>query len=304
MMSVGEQTRPVQPVVSVVIPAYDCADTISATLASAAGQTLSDIEIIVVDDGSRDATATVVAEQAAADSRIQLIRHGENRGAAAARNTGIKAARGTYVALLDADDAWRADKLARQVERLEAANGRVDAVVSGYVLHRVGTGTRRTRLQSQDAASFGRLLDVCDLSAGSTLIVRRTCFREVGLFDESLRRFEDWEWLMRFSEGHEFGVAEEALAEINMSATPAPDLVAAAGRRLYGLQAARIAKRGGPAAERRFRASLAIEEAVASVRHRRYLRAGMALALALWSSPARVMTLAARLWRKAVQRDY
>lgn len=102
--------------VTVIIPAFNAADTISATLRSACRQSHRNLEIMVIDDGSRDNTADHVERAMAADHRIRLIRQ-DNAGVAAARNTGLAEARGEFVAPLDADDLWHIDKVARQVRR-------------------------------------------------------------------------------------------------------------------------------------------------------------------------------------------
>src|SRR5882724_3024199 len=97
--------------VSIIIPAFDAERFIEAALASATGQTLRDIEIIVIDDVSRDATPAIVAAAAGRDPRIRLIRQQRNQGPSAARNAGIAAATGTWIALLDADDRYEPDRL-------------------------------------------------------------------------------------------------------------------------------------------------------------------------------------------------
>jgi len=103
------------PLVSIIVPAFDAETFIAATLASAVAQTLHDIEIIVVDDVSRDRTSEIVAAAAARDSRIRLIRQQRNGGPSAARNTGIAAATGSWIALLDADDRYEPERLERMV---------------------------------------------------------------------------------------------------------------------------------------------------------------------------------------------
>ena len=104
-----------EPVVSVVIPAYNAEATLTATVASAQRQTLAEIEILVVDDASSDGTLAVARALAAADPRVRPIAGGHNRGPAGARNLGLAAARGEWIALLDSDDAFEADRLATLV---------------------------------------------------------------------------------------------------------------------------------------------------------------------------------------------
>lgn len=110
--------------VSIVIPAHNAARTIGQTIGSAAAQSLLDIEIIVVDDGSTDETAAIVAGMAAREPRLRLIRQA-NGGVARARNRGIGEARGRYIAPLDADDIWHPEKLVRQVATLDGAGPEV-----------------------------------------------------------------------------------------------------------------------------------------------------------------------------------
>lgn len=106
------------PTVSVIIPAYNRAGYIATAVASILDQTLRDLELIVVDDGSTDATAEAVA--AFGDPRIRLVRHPRNLGIPQARNTGLRCARGRYLAWLDSDDLARPDRLERQVRFLDA----------------------------------------------------------------------------------------------------------------------------------------------------------------------------------------
>lgn len=98
------------PLVSVVVPAYQSEATLGATLASILDQDLNDLEVVVVDDGSTDDTAAVAQAAAAADARVVVIGDGVNRGRSAARNTGIDAARGEWVAMVDADDLLARDR--------------------------------------------------------------------------------------------------------------------------------------------------------------------------------------------------
>jgi glycosyltransferase involved in cell wall biosynthesis len=108
------------PTVSVIIPAYNAAWCIGRTLASLQAQALADFECVIVDDGSTDETAACVEAGAAGDPRFVLIRQ-DNAGVAAARNRGLREARGRYVANLDADDIWRPQFLSRVVDGLEHA---------------------------------------------------------------------------------------------------------------------------------------------------------------------------------------
>lgn len=133
-----------RPTVSVVTPAHDAASTIAETIASVRAQTFDGWELLVVDDASRDATPAIVAELAARDPRIVLIRLPENAGPAAARNAALAQARGRYVCFLDADDLWLPDKLARQLAFME----REDCAISCTAYRRM----------SADGARVGNLI--------------------------------------------------------------------------------------------------------------------------------------------------
>jgi hypothetical protein len=123
------------PAVSVITPVWDAAETLEAAVASLQAQTRDDWEMILIDDGSRDGGSALAARLAAADGRLRLIGWRENRGAAAARNAGIRAARGRFVSFLDADDLWWPQKLEVQIGYMErtgapftfAACRRIDA---------------------------------------------------------------------------------------------------------------------------------------------------------------------------------
>jgi len=104
--------------VSVIIPTYNRAATLGRAIDSALEQTIDDLEVVVVDDGSTDDTESVLA--AYEDPRVRTIIHATNQGANVARNTGLEHVRGEYVAFLDSDDVWHPAKLERQLAALEA----------------------------------------------------------------------------------------------------------------------------------------------------------------------------------------
>jgi teichuronic acid biosynthesis glycosyltransferase TuaG len=108
-----------EPLVSIVTPAHDAARFLRETIASVRAQTDPRWELILVDDASRDATAEIAGELAREDPRIRIVRFPSNRGAAAARNAGMDAARGRYVAFLDCDDLWLPEKIEVQLQFME-----------------------------------------------------------------------------------------------------------------------------------------------------------------------------------------
>jgi len=178
------------PAISVVVPAHNAADTVGETIESALRQTMGDLEVIVVDDGSSDDTGARV--EAIADPRLRLVRQ-ENGGAAAARNAGIRQARGEWVAFLDADDVWLPHKLEVQLAVLEANPG-VSAVQSGayFVDDRLRPLEVRRCFQPDDSLlTFLRFQNLPN--AASTWVIQRGALERFGMFDASLAILEDWD---------------------------------------------------------------------------------------------------------------
>ena len=124
------------PYVSVIVPAYNVAGYLERALDSALAQTMSDLEVIVVDDASSDTTFEVASSVAARDARVRLLRNENNRGLSASRNRAMHAARGEWIALLDGDDAWRPERLDRMMAYANNADVISDDV---YVVARSGT---------------------------------------------------------------------------------------------------------------------------------------------------------------------
>lgn len=119
------------PLVSVIVPAFNAAATVEQTLRSVLAQTYAHLEVIVVDDGSTDDTAAAVAHIAAHDPRVRLERQPQS-GVAAARNLGIQIASGEFIAPMDADDLWHPSKLKRQLERFQGGEPDLGLVYSWY----------------------------------------------------------------------------------------------------------------------------------------------------------------------------
>lgn len=208
---------PPNPACSVIVPSFNALSTIEATLQSACGQTVREIEIIVIDDGSRDRTPDIVAALAATDKRIQLIRQ-PNGGVSAARNAGIAAARARCIALLDADDLWRPDHLAVHLKRL-AHDVRLGVSFSPARIidvHGALTGVTRPKLSGLTPADF---LHANPTTTCSTLVIRREVFKEVGQFRTHMRHNEDQEWLFRVALSG-WVIAGDAKARVDYRTSP------------------------------------------------------------------------------------
>lgn len=109
------------PLVSVIMPAWNAADTLADSMHSALAQTHAQVQLVVIDDCSSDATREIAQGIAASDARVLVVRQPANAGVAAARNAGIEAATGSHIAFLDSDDRWHPDKLRRQLAHLQAS---------------------------------------------------------------------------------------------------------------------------------------------------------------------------------------
>ena len=197
------------PTVSVIIPAYNRSSTIARCVQSALTQTFQDLEVIVVDDGSSDAMRDIV--QSIPDERLRLIYHATNLGAAAARNTGMKASQAKYIAWLDSDDEWLPEKLQTQLDAFQHAAPDVKACYSAH--ERVEQGRIRIHLPRQNDRK--KLFLGCDLGPGTTLLFERTVLDEVGYLDESLGRYEDWDWLLRYCSTYRLVGVERPLARVH-----------------------------------------------------------------------------------------
>ena len=176
-----------QPLVTVVVPAWNAEQTVAATLESVASQTYRNLEIIVVDDGSTDRTAAVAEAFCANESRARLIRK-SNGGVASARNCAISEARGDWVAPIDADDLWHPTKIEKQVEAAYAAPDLPGFVYCWRRLidrdDRIITSGERWALQG---SAFRQLAYINVVECGSSLLAWREAVLEVGGYDESLR---------------------------------------------------------------------------------------------------------------------
>jgi len=204
-----------RPKISVIIPAYNRAQTLARAVQSVLNQGIQDLEILLVDDGSTDGTPGVM--ESFQDPRIVRISHPRNLGAAAARNSGLRKARGDYVAFLDSDDEWLPEKLDRQLELLERLPRRwALSCTAFYLVEEVG----QTLVCCPPKDLSRQLLETCDYSPGSTLVLRRDCLSSVGELDEGLERLEDWDWLLRLARYYCMAYLERPLAKIYKKGIP------------------------------------------------------------------------------------
>ncbi|HEV3472367.1 MAG TPA: glycosyltransferase [Actinomycetota bacterium] len=189
------------PLISVVIPTFNYGRFIGTTIESVAGQTCSDLEILVVDDASSDDTASVV--RSLRDDRIRYIRHDVNKGPSAARNTGLQRASGSFVTCIDSDDAMKPRNLEVKTRVLQDSPG-VDIVFGNVeVIDEAGTplGVGNRRQQDEvlpQPVLLRRLLRGNPFHASAT-VVRRHVYDVAGTYREDLRHAEDWDLWLRMA---------------------------------------------------------------------------------------------------------
>ena len=190
-----------QPLVSVIIPAFNSWEFLAEAVSSVRAQSYEPLEIIIIDDGSTDETAALIA------SLGQDIKAASqpNQGPAAARNHGLKKARGKFIAFLDADDQWTEGKLTSQVRRLFGEPG-LDAII-GATQRVQAASTNSTNASNDGLEAVGPVWMLFGLGAG---LFRREVFTRVGTFDESMRQGEDVDWFMRAREaGIQIGISND-----------------------------------------------------------------------------------------------
>ncbi|GGM65051.1 glycosyltransferase involved in cell wall biosynthesis [Halarchaeum rubridurum] len=236
----AREDAPSAPRVSVVVPAYRRADVLPRAIDSALAQTVGDLEVVVVDDGSPDDTEAVV--RAYDDPRVRYVAHGTNRGVSAARNTGIEHARGAYVAFLDSDDEWLPRKLERQLAALDAKGAGWVGVYCDYATVGGGLGARLAALVSERVFHAGApreggrelaesLLTMrVFMGPGSTLLVARDALDGLA-FDEGLSIYEDWDLVLRLLARGKLAHVAEPLAVVHDTGDAPADAYARNDRR-------------------------------------------------------------------------
>ena len=186
------------PLVSVVLPTYNRARTLSRAINSVLSQSYRNLELIIVDDASTDDTAAVVGS--IEDARIRYTRLPKNRGASHARNEGMRLASGSFIAFQDSDDEWLADKLRKMVDAARAAEDTAVTVFHTKILYGRDAqgryGPQRVcclpAVESGKQHDFRSLIHRANLISPQALMISRAAFERAGFFDEDLVNNEDW----------------------------------------------------------------------------------------------------------------
>jgi glycosyltransferase involved in cell wall biosynthesis len=213
------------PYVSIVIPAYNRASSIRMAVESVLRQTYDDFELLVVDDGSTDGTMAKL--DAVTDPRLHRLANSRNMGASAARNTGIRHARGTWIAFQDSDDEWLPLKMEKQMARIAGAGPDCIACYCGLsIVNRIYTRSdildrkpeHRTQLRyiphpslSDVEGNIREMILKQSLVSTQTLVARRDILDRIGGFDESLPALVDWDCVIRLAQLGSFAFVDEPL---------------------------------------------------------------------------------------------
>ena len=201
------------PKISVVIPTFKRSNIITRSVKSVLNQSYQDFEIIIVNDGFKDNTEEIL--NGFNDKRIIYLEHEQNLGQSAARNTGIRAAKGQYIAFQDSDDEWLPEKLAKQMEVFENASSKVGVVYTERWSTNDNINFHIPQPQINLKVNyFRKILLQSSLITPQSAIVLADCFKKVGFFDESLHHLEDWDLWIRISKYYDFIFINEPLVKV------------------------------------------------------------------------------------------
>ncbi len=227
--------------VSVIMPTRNRAHVLERAIDSVLDQSFSDFELLIINDGSTDATASILDSYVRRDPRVRWVHLADaHKGASAARNAGIAAAHGTYVAFIDDDAVWLRHKLQAQFDALAGAGDAhpvagVDVVYCAFA--RIAADGRQRVIGSSSAAEGDpwRILLSRTFIDTSCLLVRATTLRSIGGFDENLPRLQDWDLALRLARTSRFAFVPGVLVhsyDSPGSISSRPDALVMACRRL------------------------------------------------------------------------
>ncbi|MBL8014469.1 MAG: glycosyltransferase family 2 protein [Candidatus Omnitrophica bacterium] len=188
--------------VSVVIPAYNRADKIEASIRSVQAQTYPHWEIIVSDDGSKDNTVDVVRKLMKEDNRIRIVTREKNAGAQSARNSGVREAAGEWIAFLDSDDQWLTDSLERRMRIAHQKNVQV-VHSNAYILH-PGKEMELYKVPALSGQVYKQVLRG-EGPMFPCLLIKKSALEAIGLLDEAIISYQEWDTAIRLAKRFEFG---------------------------------------------------------------------------------------------------
>lgn len=201
------------PLISVIIPTHNRAQELKRSVESVLKQTRQDFEIIIISDGSTDNTPDTVTSFN--DPRIRFFQHEVCKGASAARNTGLRAAKGKYIAFLDDDDEWLPTKLEKQLPVIEKSPPEVGLVYAWMEYFKNGE-SRGLRAPELRGNVFVEMLDKQAIGGCPTIIIKREVIERIGFFDESLPRGNDGNYWRRITKYYNVDFVPKVLANVHL----------------------------------------------------------------------------------------
>lgn len=197
--------------VSVVIPTYNRAELVVRAVHSVLSQTYADLEGIIVDDASIDDTRERIKTLQDIDQRVRYFRHDSNRGAQSARNTGVQAAKGEYIAFLDSDNEWLPGKLERQMALFYQKDNSPGAVYCGYWKLSAHGDLLKEHVPRHRGWIYKQALSEW-LTDTSTLVVHKDILEKIHGFDERVRAYQEWDLCIRLARECAFDFVPECLS--------------------------------------------------------------------------------------------
>lgn len=203
---------------SIIIPTYNRANVIENSIRSVLNQSYTEYELLVVDDGSTDDTESVI--ESFQDERIRYIKLPENKGVAAARNEGIRQAKYDYIAFQDSDDYWKENKLEKQMAFL-TKHPEIALLYCPYECKKADGSAiivpnDSIPMSEKQGNIYEYMLRRNTIGTPSVLL-RKECLENSGIFNENLTCLEDWEFFLRISKNYEVAFQNEVLVYVNLS---------------------------------------------------------------------------------------
>lgn len=202
--------------VSIIIPTYNREKTILRAVQSVLEQTYTNLEVLIIDDGSTDGTADIINN--IKDDRIKYIVLEQNGGPSNARNVGVQIAEGEWIAFQDSDDCWHKNKLEKQIEYIER-NPQYSLIYCMSMNYFLNGNTLIVPPAPLPDVMEGKMLHTLlqrNVVDTPTMFMKRECFLTVGGFDVRYKALEDWEFMIRFAKAYEIGYIPEVLMDSYM----------------------------------------------------------------------------------------
>lgn len=202
--------------VSVIIPTYNREKTILRAIHSVLNQTYTNLEVLVIDDGSTDGTAALV--NSIEDERLKYVVLEQNGGPSNARNVGVQMAEGEWIAFQDSDDCWHENKLEKQIEYVEK-NPQYSLIYCMSMNYFLNGNTLVVPPAPLPDVMEGNMLHTLlerNVVDTPTMFMKRECFLTVGGFDVTYKALEDWEFMVRFAKAYEIGFIPKVLMDSYM----------------------------------------------------------------------------------------